>query len=196
MRDSISRDGATAWKDFGSHVAFIEKIPGRCWGFAYLRPRTEKKVADTLAGRNVPVYLPLVNKARLHHGTKVVTQVPMIPGYIFLAAGDQERTELKKSVKEFVHIELLREPREEDTLIRELNALHQFEILAQSEEVLVNPGIERGDKVIVTSGPLKGLETEVVRRDDARNAIIITISILEKTVEYPLSADELKKITS
>ena len=177
-------------------MAFIEKQADRYWGFAYLRPRTEKKVAERLAGLNYPVYLPLVNKARLHHGTKVVTALPMIPSYIFLAAGDQERTELKKTVKEFVHIELLREPHEEDTLIRELNALHQFEILAQSEEVLVNPGIQRGDKVVVTQGPLKGLETEVVRRDDARNAIIIHISILEKTVEYPVSADELKKITS
>ena len=159
-------------------------------------PRTEKKVAEKLAGLDIPVYLPLVNKARLHHGTKVVTAVPMIPSYIFLAAGDQERSEPKKGVKEFVQIELLREPHEEDTLIRELNALHQFEILAQSKEVLVNPGIQRGDKVVVTQGPLKGLETEVVRRDNARNAIIIHISILEKTVEYPLSADELKKITS
>ena len=110
LRDSISRDGATAWKDFGSHVAFIEKTPDRYWGFAYLRPRTEKKVAEKLAGLNYPVYLPLVNKARLHHGTKVVTALPMIPSYIFLTAGDKERTELKKTVKEFVHIELLREP--------------------------------------------------------------------------------------
>ena len=196
MRDSNSRDGATAWKDFGLHVAFIEKTPDRYWGFAYLRPRTEKKVAEKLAGLNYPVYLPLVNKARLHHGTKVVTALPMIPSYIFLAAGDQERTELKKTVKEFVHIELLRDPHEEDTLIRELNALHQFEILAQSEEVLVNPGIQHGDKVLVTQGPLKGLETEVIRREDQKNAIVINITILEKTVEYLVSADILKKITA
>ena len=196
MRDLVSRDGATAWKDFSSNMAFIEKTPNRSWGFAYLRPRTEKKVADKLAGADIPVYLPLVNKARLHHGTKIVSAVPMFPGYIFLSAGDRERTELKKNIKEFVQIELLHEPHEEDTLIRELNVLRQFEILAQSEEVLVNPGIQHGDKVVVTSGPLKGLETEVIRRDDARNAIIITISIMEKTVEYPLSADELKKITS
>ena len=177
-------------------MAFIEKTPDRYWGFAYLRPRTEKKVAEKLAGLNYPVYLPLVNKARLHHGTKVVTALPMIPGYIFLAAGDQERTELKKTVKEFVHIELLRDPHEEDTLIRELNALHQFEILAQSEEVLVNPGIQHGDKVLVTQGPLKGLETEVIRREDQKNAIVINITILEKTVEYLVSADILKKITA
>ena len=78
-------------------MAFIEKQAGRYWGFAYLRPRTEKKVAEKLAGLNYPVYLPLVNKARLHHGTKVVTSFPMIPSYIFLAAGDLERTELKKT---------------------------------------------------------------------------------------------------
>lgn len=196
LRDSFSRDEATAWKDFGLHVAFIEKQAGRYWGFAYLRPRTEKKVAEKLAGLNYPVYLPLVNKARLHHGTKVVTSFPMIPSYIFLAAGDLERTELKKHEKEFVQIELLRENSEEETLIRELNALRQFEILAQTEEVLINPGIQHGDKVIVTQGPLKGLETEVIRREDQKNAIVINITILEKTVEYLVSADMLKKLTT
>ena len=177
-------------------MAFIEKETDRYWGFAYLRPRTEKKTAETLAGRNIPVYLPLVKKARLHHGSKVVTALPMIPGYIFLAVSDLERNELKRAEKSFVNIELLRIPTEEETLIRELNALRQFEFLAQTQEVYVNPGIQRGDKVVVTQGPLKGLETEVIRRDDARNAIIVNVTILEKTVEYPVSADELKKITS
>ena len=174
----------------------IEKKPGRYWGFAYLRPRTEKAVAEILAGRDVPVYLPLVNKARLHHGTKIVTPLPMFPGYIFLAAGDLERRELKRTEKNFVNIELLREEFEEETLIRELNALRRFEILAQTKEILVNPGIQRGDKVLVTQGPLKGLETEVIRRDDDHNSIIVNVTILERTVEYPVSADELKKITS
>ena len=177
-------------------MAFIEKTANRFWGFAYLRPRTEKKVAEILAGREVPHYLPLVNRARLHHGTKIVTPVPMIPGYIFLAASDPDRTELKRTEKNFVQIELLRDEPLEGTLIRELNALRQFEILAQTEEVLVNPGIQRGDKVLVTQGPLKGLETEVIRRDDNRNSIIINVTILERTVEYPVSADELKKITT
>ena len=45
-------------------VQRIEKYSDRHWGFAYLRPRTEKQVAEILAGRNIPVYLPLINKAR------------------------------------------------------------------------------------------------------------------------------------
>ena len=175
---------------------FIHTEPGRSWGYAYLKPRTEKKVACYLAGRALPVYLPLINKARLHHGTKVVTPVPMFPGYIFLAASDQERNDLKRSEKNFVHIDLLREKEEEARLIVELNKLKMLELEARGKEVFINPGIRRGDKVIVTQGPMKGLEAEVIRRDDNRNAIIINVTILERTVEYPISADELKKLTS
>ena len=177
-------------------MPFIEKTPDRFWGFAYLKPRTEKKVAEYLLGRGVPSYLPVVNKARLHHGTKIVTPIPMFPGYLFLAASDQERSELKRSEKNFVNIELLRNDVEEEQLVRELNNLHLIELDAMGKEVLINPGIQRGDKVTVTQGPMKGLEAEVIRRDDDRNAIIINVTILERTVEYPVSVDELKKITS
>ena len=177
-------------------MPFLEKTPDRSWGFAYLKPRTEKKVAEYLAGRGLPYYLPLVNKARLHHGTKIVTPIPMFPGYLFLAASDQERNDLKRSEKNFVNIELLRNDIEEGQLVRELNNLHLLELESQGREVLVNPGIQRGDKVVVTQGAMKGLQAEVIRRDDNRNAIIINVTILERTVEYPVSADELKKLTS
>ena len=174
----------------------IEKYSDRFWGYAYVKPRTEKAVAKVLAGRDVPHYLPIVKKARLHHGAKIVTSFPMFPGYIFLAAGDLERTDLKRTEKNFVQIELIRDNLDEQQLIRELNLLLKLELMAQDKEVLVNPGIMRGDKVLVTQGPLKGLETEVLRRDDAHNSIIVSVTILERTVEYPISADELKKIIS
>lgn len=83
----------------------------------------KKKVAEKLAFLNDPVYLPLVNKARLHHGTKIITPFSMIPGCIFLAAGDLDRMELKKHKKLFVRTDLLLERSEEETLTRELNAL-------------------------------------------------------------------------
>ena len=174
----------------------IEKYSDRFWGYAYVKPRTEKAVAKVLAGRDVPHYLPIVKKARLHHGAKIVTSFPMFPGYIFLAAGDLERTDLKRTEKNFVQIELIRDNLDEQQLIRELNLLLKLELMAQDKEVLVNPGIMRGDKVLVTQGPLKGLETEVLRRDDTHNSIIVSVTILERTVEYPISADELKKIIS
>ena len=109
----------------------------------------------------------------------------------------------KKHEKEFIQIELPRDKFEEETLIRKSNTLRQFEIIAQSEEAHVNPGIQHGDRIIVTQGPLKGLETEDIRCEDQKNAIVTNITIivtnitiLEKTIEYLVSADMLKKFTA
>jgi len=141
-------------------------------------------------------YLPLKLRARLHHGVRVVSMVPMIAGYVFLCLDDEERSELKRVEEKFVQIELLRDPYDEKILITELNALHQCELLAREAPVLVNPGIQRGDKVLITSGPLKGLETDVLRRKDGSDdVIIVNLTLLNTRVEYPVSAEILKLIT-
>ena len=177
-------------------MEYIRKLAGKYWGYAHLRPRSEKLVARNFAANGIAFYLPLVPQARLHHGSKVVTHIPMIPGYIFLAADDLERCDLKRSEKHIVQIELLREPHGEEVFISELNALRRFELLGQSEKVLINPGIQSGDKVLITGGPLKGLETIVVRREDDTDSIVVNLTILNRSIEYPVSAGELKKITN
>ena len=173
----------------------IRKIPERYWGYAYVKPRTEKKLKSVLEARGIPCFLPLVPKARMHHATKVVSFLPMIPGYVFLSLSDEERRELKISEKHIVQIELLRESSSEETFIEELNILKRCEILAQSEPVLINPEIAAGDNVVVTTGPLAGLQAKVLRRADDTNSIILNLTMLHSHIEYPVSAEMLKKIT-
>ena len=172
----------------------IKKIPERHWGYAYVKPRTEKKFKLSLEARGIPSYLPLLPKARIHHSSKVISLLPMIPGYVFLNLTDDERRELKSSEKHVVQIELLRESVQEDRFIEELNILKRCEILAQNEPVLVNPDISAGDDVEITEGPLAGLQTKVLRRADDINCIIINLTMLNAHVEYPVSAEKLQKI--
>ena len=134
-------------------------------------------------------------RARIHHGARIVTDIPMLPGYIFLCVDDAERSELKRQEERFVQIELQRDAYWENVLIRELNALRQCEALSREVPILVNPDIKTGDKVLITSGSLKGLETDVVRRDDGNNVIIVNITILNQHIEYPVSPEILKRIT-
>ncbi len=174
----------------------IQKNPGRFWGFAYLWPRTEKLMERRLRGAGIDCYLPLLPKARVHHSTKIITEIPMIPGYIFLCVDDRERYELKRQEPKFVQIELLREEHQENRFIQELNALRQCEQLAREAPILVNPDIMAGDKVLVTAGALKGLVTDVVRREDGQNLIVINITILNRHVEYSVPSETLSKITA
>ena len=175
----------------------FRKIPEKYWGYAYVRPRTEKKVKTALEAQGIPVYLPLKPKARMHHATKVVSYLPLIPGYIFLNADDDERRKLKTDEKNIVHVELLRDTVKEEKFLSELNALHSCELLAASEPVLINPDILPGDDVEVISGPLAGLKAQVLRRAaDALDTIIINLPILNLHAEYPVSPETLKKITN
>ncbi len=174
----------------------IDRIPGRFWGFAYLRPRSEKVAASRLAALGIPHYLPLIPKARMHHSTRIVTMQPMLPGYIFLCTDDHGRSELKRSEDKFIQIELMRTDCAEIQLVEELNALIGCEKLALEAPVRINPDIKAGDRVMITSGPLAGFATVVVRRNDGRNSIIVNLTILNRHVECPIAAADLEKITS
>lgn len=174
----------------------IQKQEGRYWGFAYVRSCAEKKVQTSLISMGIPHYLPTVSKARMQHSTKIISRVPMISGYIFLSASDFERSELKRREERIVNIELLRNECQENIFINELNALKQCEELALDAPISINPDIIADDEVMITSGPLVGLQTTVVSRNDAQDIIVVNLTILNKHVEYPVSAELLKKITA
>jgi len=177
-------------------MKILEKQDGRYWGYGYVRANSEKKVLHSLERLGLLSFLPTVPVATIHHYTKVVTHVPMIRGYVFFCLNEAEKSELLRQEERLVHAELLKNPAVEKTFLTELNELARCEELALKEPIRVNPGILPGDDVLVTSGPLAGLTTKVVRRNDARDSIIINISILNRYVEYPVSAETLKKITA
>ncbi len=173
----------------------IIKQQDRYWGFAYVRYRAEKKVAERLQASGITCYLPTVPHAYMMHRTKVITQIPMFPCYLFLQIARENATELRYTEKQISRIDLQFDPLKEDVLIQELKILQQCELMAREKPVRINPGIQSGDKVLVTQGPLKGLVTDVIRRDDSHDAIIINVTMLEQHLEFPVSAGELKKIT-
>ena len=174
----------------------FRKIPEKHWGYGYVRPRTEKKVKEKLDSLGIVSYLPLLPKARMHPSSKVISYRPMLPGYIFLCMSDDERREVKIGEKNFVRIELIREEIKEGLFLEELKVLKCCEALAMEGPVLINPEIISGDEVEVISGPLAGLRTQVIRRADETDSIIINLPILNLHVDYPVSAETLKKITS
>ena len=173
----------------------FRKIPERHWGYGHVRPRTEKKVKEKLDSFGIVSYLPLRPKARMHHSSKVISYLPMLPGYIFVCLSDAERHDLKIGEKNFVRIELIREEMKEALFLEELKVLRCCEELAKSEPVLINPDIVAGDEVEVHSGPLAGLKTYVIRRADETDSIIINLTLLNIHAEFPVSAETLKKIT-
>lgn len=177
-------------------IVEIKKYEDKTWGFIYVAPRCEKKVAEKIKGSRHICYLPTVPHAYMMHYTKVVTQIPMFPSYLFVCLGREDATDLRYANKQILKTQLLFDKEREDVFIRELQALQKVEELAKNKPILINPGIQKGDKILITKGELKGLETDVIHRDDNNNSIIINITILDKNIEYSVPAGDLKKLTS
>ena len=163
-----------------------------------LRPRqaeNRKRVRDRLDGKGGVCYLPPAPKARLHQSAKIVIQFPLFPSYPFLRVNEEERGNLKQSENQLVQIELLRDAEREECFIGELAILKRCEALARERPVRVKPEIASGDDNMIVEGSLKGLKAKVLRRDDERNAVVINLSILNTSIEYSFSMEELTKIT-
>lgn len=188
---------AFAWTDQIADMKKIEieKQNNSHWGFAYVRYRAEKKLAKQLQNSGILCYLPTVPSAHMMHYTKIITQVPMFPCYLFLCMNREDATVLRYREKQISRIDLQFDEAKESVLIEELKALQQCELLAQSSPVYINPGIQPGDKVLVKEGTLKGLVADVIRRDDHTDMIVINITMLNQRLEFPISAGELKRIT-
>lgn len=171
--------------------AFIVKTEGRSWGFAYVKPRTEKKLLAKLLAFGVPCYLPLLKKMRVHHRAKVLSEIPMFPSYVFLCSDALSVTQIKRQ-NEVIELTMMDGEAEND-FIKELNLVRKCEILSEKRKVVVNPGLQPGQTVLIKSGPLKNSEVIVVRRVN-EVVMIVNLHILGRNCECKIGADELRSI--
>src|SRR5690242_20771703 len=61
------------------------------WYAVYTCANHEKRVADQFAGRGVEHFLPQYESARLWKDRKVLLQLPLFPGYLFVHLAAQEQ---------------------------------------------------------------------------------------------------------
>lgn len=156
----------------------------RRWSVLHTRARHEKKVVAACQRLAVPVYLPL-RISRTFSGGKVNTfQVPMFAGYVFAALRPGEMTELKRTNSVAQRIET----GDEEGLIRDLRGVHTVE-LAQLELEL-SPTFRRGQRVLVTEGPLAGVRGVVVRYKN-RSRLQVAVEAIHQAILVEVSESAL-----
>ena len=177
---------------FNADEPFIVPQEGQFWGFAYLRPRTEKKFAQKLTDFGIRSYLPLMKKMRVHNRGKVVTWVPMFTSYVFLEIPNTLYTHIVR-YPEVLTLDLCETPEIQEGLVADLNRVRKCELLAENHKVVVNPGIQPGMTVLVKTGPLAGTEVVVLRRENEVR-VVVNLNILGRHCDCTLNADDLQEI--
>lgn len=164
------------------------------WKVIYVASRQEKKVAHLLEKSGIEYYLPLIKKMREWSDRKKMVEMPLFNGYLFVRPSALQRDQLLTipGVVKFLkyngqdgfvsdaEIEIIR------TLISKGYDISE----ANGDEVF-----ESGDRVKITSGPMKNFEGEILSHSGVKYAFL-QLQNIGHTLKIKLPKEVLKKIES
>ncbi len=165
----------------------IELYQDKKWIVAHTRARQEKKLAEFLIMKGITCYLPLtVNVSRASNRTRYYEN-PLFAGYLFLACQPEE----KGLVLVSSCISTLIPVPDQEELVTQLHSIQTALIHAKC----VKPcdDIDAGTRVRFKKGPLAGIEGMIIRRKNLFR-IVLTISILRRTVEVEADIEDVEPI--
>ncbi|PWD97546.1 UpxY family transcription antiterminator [Marinilabilia rubra] len=128
------------------------------WYALYTKSRAEKKVYEQLKGFGIEVYLPLKKEQRQWSDRKKWVEVPVINSYIFVKITSAQYREVFNATGVVAYVShkgkaVAIPAREIDAMRRTIENKLSFSVEADT--------LRKGEKVTITSGPLKNIEGEV-----------------------------------
>jgi transcriptional antiterminator RfaH len=173
--DSLTSQVDTPQDDAAQDIAAQDNtLPdGPGWWLAHTLPRQEKALALALYSRDVPYYLPLVNRKSLSRGRTRVSRVTLFPGYLFLFGSEVERLSVLKTNRALT----VRRAPDSARLHADLEKFHR--LIAADAPLLPEARLVEGERVRVKSGPFRDLEGTVLRRN-GKTRLLIAIDYLQQ----------------
>jgi transcription termination/antitermination protein NusG len=144
-------------------------------------------VAHHLAARDVGHYLPLMERVHLTNGRRLVSAVPVFPGYVFLK-GELEDAYEAVSTRRVCQIIPIRD---QSRFVRELAQIRRA--LAGRAPLEIYPFAVSGKKCRVARGPLQGLEGVVLERLNCIR-LVLQVDILGRGVALEIDIAMLEPV--
>jgi transcriptional antiterminator RfaH len=160
------------------------------WYAIYTKPRWEKKVSQFLTEKGIENYLPLIKTLKQWSDRRKLVSEPLFKSYVFVYVNYQQHlpTLQTPGVVRFITFERKAVP----IPPLQIEAIRVF--IETGEELISDvPEMEIGDRVVVTRGPLKGLEGTLVQISK-KHLMRIMIEGIRQSLHLKIPASYLKKI--
>jgi len=159
------------------------------WYAVYTRSRHEKAVEDSLVAKRFEVFLPLHDVLSQWKDRKRWVRKPLFPGYLFVRT-PRDRLGFVWMERGVVHVVSdgdgpVPVPEEQLEPVRQL--------IDRSVPVDPWPYVTEGQRVMVRSGPLIGLEGFFVRRKN-RAKLVVSIHMLGRSVATEVAVGDIEPL--
>ena len=162
------------------------------WYAVYVKSRHEFQVYERLNKKQIEAFLPIVERLRRWKDRKKLITFPLFPGYLFvrISKSAQERLSVLK-IKGVVRL-LSSLPGDPDPIPDEqINSLKR--LMENKEALDPYPYIDKGQRVRIKGGPLKGVEGILVEKLD-RHLLVLSVDVLRQGVALTIDAADVEKI--
>jgi len=149
----------------------------KSWFALYTKPRSEFKAREQLALLEVEHYLPTYTTMKQWSDRKKKITEPLIRGYIFIYASEQERL---ASVEQPSIVRCIFDCGHPAS-IPDWQIDNVRKLLTQDSELIVYNGIVPGTKVKIKNGPFEGV-VGIVTDTEKGKSISISIDLLNRSV--------------
>jgi len=168
----------------GTEANFCEPL----WYAAYTNANHEKRVTQQLEKRSVEHYLPLYESARRWKDRRVLLQMPLFPGYVFVKLALRDRLQLLQipGVVQLVSFNGHPAPLPEEDIQAIRNCLDR------GHQVEPHPYLRSGRRVRVMSGPFRGLDGIILRRKN-KTRFVLSFELIMRSVAVEIDETELSE---
>ena len=161
----------------------------KLWYALHTRSRHEKFVNQELQKKGIETFLPLRRLTRHWSDRTKEIEEPIFSGYLFVHTSLENRLEILKtrgSVR-FISFNSAPVPVSDN----QLGAVRRF----VEEKISIDPFpyLRKGDRVYIRTGPLRGVEGFIVRKDK-HTRLVISLDLLFQSVSVAIDEALVEKV--
>ncbi|MBZ5661874.1 MAG: UpxY family transcription antiterminator [Acidobacteriia bacterium] len=159
------------------------------WHAVHTRYQHEKTVVQALSSKGHTVFLPLYGATHLWRRRAARLQLPLFPGYLFLQGGLDRQLQILSTpgvvalVKSGGHPAIV--PQEQIAAVRQL--------VENSSQVEPHDYLHSGDRMMVTSGSLQGIEGILIRTKGAFR-LVVSMELLGRAAAVEIDVSCVQRL--
>ena len=164
------------------------------WYAIWTRSNCERLVAQQLAAKGFPAFLPEMSTRTRRAGKSHVVQVPMFPGYLFVQHA-MEKASYVEILKARGIVRILEGGWNRLTPVAEEEVGAIQRLITAGVPVFPHAYFREGDRVKVVEGPLAGVEG-VFLRDKQRGRLVVSVNLLRTSVAVEVDCAFVEPMTA
>jgi transcription antitermination factor NusG len=168
--------------------AQYNEIDDLAWYVIHAQTRKEGEVETVLQRQGLEIFLPMVTTPSRRRDRKVMLQVPLFPGYLFINA-QLDTNVFHKIIKAHNVFRVLGNGRPAPIPGAEVQAIKA--IVSGDRPYYPWRFLEKGKKVRVIDGPLTGVEGIILEMREQKRRLVVGVELFKRSVAVELADDSV-----